>query len=503
MSTDQELASAEDTWAADKAREAAEARRKRILEAANVRMGIVEGTYSSSNNNDTAEEVGGEMEEASGPSKVSASSTSSKLAAMRRRRFKSKTATAPDATEKPTEKEDKTTTETTTPPLVAAAEPLEMTLQVQSNETDDGKEDISENEGPTEEIIPEGSETKKKYVGVAKMRRRMIKDRQKNQEQEGAMFTTTDTSIADAAAMIKKKKRNVVTALPLIMHAVTVLLLFLAGLEVGLQQGFIDYHGGELLQVHSELAPRNLGGLQRIVAYVASQSGIEPTDDDKLTKKIKPAIAAPEWQAALEEENDEFADLSGDDSKKSSKQSNLDPVFQIDLDKLTEGPGLYFFLTRTAVRMHRINLSLFYYGPRSFFIRLANWLLGLVQSPPILCLTAMFVRQIVGKLLLGAKLPPKVEDETQHKDAMSTIKNFVHTFLLSSFPTAFTLYDIWTHLRADMYVILCGLFVGLAWSHNSRAGSPWGDHGAMTTKPSAPAAETVGRVGTGGISDEL
>jgi len=36
-----------------------------------------------------------------------------------------------------------------------------------------------------------------------------------------------------------------------------------------------------------------------------------------------------------------------------------------------------------------------------------------------------------------------------------------------TFPTAVGLYVAWKHLRADMYVITCGLMVGLAIAHSS------------------------------------
>jgi hypothetical protein len=155
-------------------------------------------------------------------------------------------------------------------------------------------------------------------------------------------------------------------------------------------------------------------------------------------------------------------------------------LFQVDLDQLTAGEGLYFTLARMAVRVHRWNLAIFYYGPRSFFVALSSFLWSLIQFPPIAFLLAIAIRQVIGKAVLGAKLPEKIVDETQHKDILSSIKTFVSNLLSSSFPTAVTFYDIWTHLRSDMYVLLCGLLVGWAWSHHPQAGSPYG----VTTEPS-------------------
>jgi hypothetical protein len=115
------------------------------------------------------------------------------------------------------------------------------------------------------------------------------------------------------------------------------------------------------------------------------------------------------------------------------------------------GDGLYFTLARFAVRVHRWNLAIFYYGPRSFFVSLSSFVWSFKQTPPVLFLMAIIIRQIIGKVVLGAKLPDKIVDET-----------------------AASFYGVWTHLRSDMYVVLCGLLVGLAWSHNHQAGSPYG-----------------------------
>jgi hypothetical protein len=146
----------------------------------------------------------------------------------------------------------------------------------------------------------------------------------------------------------------------------------------------------------------------------------------------------------------------------------------VDLDLYTQGTGPFWSVARSAVRLHRLNLAIFYYAPRSLFRALIDLVWSLWQSPPVLCITAIVLRQFVGKFLLGAHLPTTKADEAQQKDVLTMVKNFVSNVVLSSFPTAVTLYDVWTHLRADMYVLLCGFLVGLAWSHNGRAGSMYG-----------------------------
>ena len=385
----------------EKARAEAEARRQRILNAADDRMDTVTGGGG-----------GG-------------STSSSKLAAMRRRRFKKK---EPKDTAKDTatpEDEKKPAAETTTP--------------------DAPKE---EEEDIVEEITTPGaaamSESKpKKYMGVAKMRRKMIQE--KKQHEEDAKPTT---SVAPGAT---QKKRSVDT-LPIIMHAVVVVLLFVAGLDVGLQQG-IDYGSDVVTVVETSWAPKEELRFLRLIP-----------------KSLRPALPSDEVEEEKVEkheiirEEDEFGDTTKE--KEESPKENIDPLFGLDLDKVTEGPGLLMFMGRLAVKAHRVNLAIFYYFPQRIIFFLYETFLQLLSLPPILCIIALTLRQVVGKTLLGAKLPDKPVDKSQHKDVMTMIKNFVTGFILKSFPTAASLYDGWVHLRADMYVVVCGLMVGLAWSHS-------------------------------------
>ena len=86
---------------------------------------------------------------------------------------------------------------------------------------------------------------------------------------------------------------------------------------------------------------------------------------------------------------------------------------------------------------------------------------------------ALILRQFVSKKVLGASLPNAGEGGDNEKsikdagggiDVLSMIKNVATSFLANTFPTLVTMYEAFTHLRSDMYVILCGVFFGLAWS---------------------------------------
>lgn len=391
---------------ATKARQEAEARRQRILDSADQRMERVEGNTVSKKT----------------------TTTSSKLAAMRQRRFKKKPkdAVAKETVSKETEDEPKLTKE----------EPI-----VTKKTTEE----------PPAEPIPEAS-NKKKYQGVAKMRRRMNKEKQVQQstKEEQPPIQLSTKQVPKTAAKSK---------LPILLNGLVVVLLFLAGLDVGLQQGQQQQH--PLLLVHSDFAPRTLGGLQKIQQWTMASSPTKQQPDETIL---------PPYTSEYDEE-DEFATLVDDDTTLLKDTQNIDPLFRVDLDRLTQGRSPIYMAARLAVRVHRWNLSIFYYGPQSFFNGLAAFLLSFGRFPPVFCLLAIFIRQVLGKMILGAKLPEKKSGSS--KDVITMAKNFVSGMFVSKFPIVVSLYDIWTHVRADMYVVLCGFFVGVCWVHNAAAISPY------------------------------
>jgi hypothetical protein len=406
------------------ARRDAQARRQRILDAANNRMDVVNGVP-------TAEE-----EEEAARAKASAGS---KMAAARRRRFQKKAPStdAPALPEAPTEPvplADKDSAQ----PVPVDETPASLPIDDTPNETTDVEDD----------------ESKIKYVGVAKMRRRMLQERkQKESRTDGANGTVK-------LETVKLPPKIKVSKLPILMHALTVLLLFFAGLEVGLQQAEVDYHPANI-EVHTTLAPRE--GLRVLRRFAKSEHAGKPS-----LKPLDAKVSASESLAATAEEEDEFYQI--DENNGADATENLDPLFGVDLDRLTEGPGLLSFLGRLAIKAHRVNLSIFYYLPQRIFYYIVDTIKSLLETPPILMLIALFIRQIVAHQILGAGLPDasqQLEGQNQTKDVLGMVKGFVSGFILKSFPTGVKLYGAWVHLRADMYVILCGLIVGVTWCHTA------------------------------------
>jgi len=464
----------------NKAREEAEARRRRILESAEKRMGIVEGSIATktlddsnaANSDDgvtTNQSAATSEDEGTIPATVSEDSSSaavvpstttstkssgaSKLAAARRRRFKNKarkeTTTAP-STE--AAQDAAKTSEATEPSCKVEEKANEPTESKPKNDAP-----VAEDKKNAEEEVTE----KKKYLGVAKMRRLRIKEKAAAAKEVGA--AKVESSSAELSSTmpppLSKKQKRTFNGVPVLMHVLTVLLLVAAGLDVGLQQARHNPPGSGVL-VHYQPAPRQVG-LKILDLFPGGQTK-EP---------VKPyrdlGSDTEEWE--VDTAQDEFGtDLLEDDAA----EENLDPLFRIDLDKLTEGPGLLNMLARKAIFVHRLILNFSYYLPKRIVSNVSAAFSMLVDTPPIPCLVAILLRQFVGKVILGAKLPDKVGINEQvvdsgQKDVIGMAKNAASAFISKAFPTAISLYSVWTHLRADIYILLFGVFVGLAWNQSA------------------------------------
>jgi hypothetical protein len=145
---------------------------------------------------------------------------------------------------------------------------------------------------------------------------------------------------------------------------------------------------------------------------------------------------------------------------------NIDPLFRVDLDELTKGPGILNQLARGAIAVHRMILWLLYYTPIHVMNTLLAIPVALIKMPPALFLIALVLRQIVGKVILGAHIPEKDNPEDKNNiEVIGMVKNVIKNFFATSFPTLTWAYDVFVHLRSDMYIVLCGVFCGMAWSH--------------------------------------
>ena len=408
--------------AADEARVKADARRKRILEKSKDRMKTVSGEQT------TTPEDGEAMS-------ASQSSGSSRMSAMRRRRYLKKV----DDIKTLEEESNRATLEQSIAGVVTEIKeesPLvdEISVTQVSQEPDAKAGPEAVKEEPKLETTTEESSEKRKYKGVAAVRRQKAIEKQRESE--------SSTSSVEIAPKVPIRKKVAINLFPILMHMITILILLAAGFDVGYQQ---TVH--TTVTVHRQLAPQQHG--------IGLLQAFGPASKLKDSKAFLIENQA-EWSSS--EREDEF-----DVMEDNLYEVNIDPLFGMDLDFMTKGDGILYTLARGAVSCHRVLLFLFYYFPIKIFLALLHIPQTLLATPPVLALVAIVVRQLA-KRVFGAALPIP-EKETAKEDVLGMIKNGVMSFLSSSFPTVVGFYDAFTHLTSDMFVMLCGVFLGLAWTH--------------------------------------
>lgn len=408
---------------AEKTRAEAEARRLRIMEKSKNRMDKVAGLQNEADADDEETKTSG----------------AARMAAMRRRRFKKKkpeeggddaapVAAAPEKEEKPA----------STPAPVEEEKPAPVV-----EEKKPAKKAAPVAETTTEEAAGEGGgDDKKKYKGVAKMRRaKMMQKKKEEAAKSEDDFKNASSSPAVQARRQKKKKQPF---MPILMYLFTTLLLFLAGLDVGLQ------HADDSITVSRDFAPKQFT-FQKLNPWSAKKkSAINDLESEESNGAYARGLS----------EQDEF---HGDDEEE-EYVPNIDPLFQVDLDQMTSGPGFMPQLARGAVKLHRMILFVMWELPLQMFSLPRQ----LMRFPPVMALAALTIRQIIAKFVLGAKLPQNIEEDVRNAkemtDVLGMIKNAVKNTITGTFPTAVSMFEGFQLLRADMYVVLCGVFVGLIYS---------------------------------------
>lgn len=469
----------DDEEPAEKARLEAEARREKILQKSKDRMKKVSGLQA----------------EADAEDEETKTSSAARMQAMRRRRFKkgTKSKETSESTEDnkavgeaPHEEETKVTAEeVNNEPEPEKDEPepekIEEEPSIATESAAEGRPTAATEATSTEE---ESGESTKKYKGIAKVRREKMlakkKEEQAKQEEDAA------TASSSPAAIARRSKKLKPPVLPIIMYMFTVLLLFLAGVDVGLQ------HVDDSILVHTDLAAKKFS-LSKLNPWSSSSN--------EKTKKLESDNDMVARGLGEDEFGGEETTFGPDDPEYTP---DIDPLFRIDLDAYTRGPGVFMQLARGAVKIHRFFLYLLWEIPMQVFALPMQFF----QHPPVMCLVAVVIRQVVAKIVLGAKLPDIAEEDVRDKkemtDVLDMIKNAVKSTLVGTFPTAVSLYEAFTHLRADMYVVLCGVFVGLAYSSQMAANLPSGGGrpgGDYVSEPEESFAELD--VPAEGFSDEL
>ena len=557
---------------AEKARQKAEARRQRILAKSAERMDVVNGLAPSKGDdrNDNAAATNGVAELKIGVSSngavvesdaenesvattavendnisMNSSNSSNKgarrMAAMRRRRYQAKKkedeSTANDDDEKENIVDEAITIdgmnndaekESTEPPLV-----------------DDDTCSVKSKQHPPSSSMTEP--TKKKYMGVARMRRKINKEKkaQRIAELEATSSNTIDAAatmatIGMTASMVRegsvsvgegdlsdvaiqsirgKRKwwRVLFPPMPLVPRLVTLALLFMAGLDVGLEphrknssnsssSSAAGTLGNESLIYHVESSftkPWEYGMGGKAMHLMGKTESAPPTsmptsfsregfcvsvdkDCDGLSggKEKKRNV-----KAKLMSSNDEFgasgttrpkgvsisSEFDDDDVVGTETYSPpvIDPIFRVDLDTLLQNsqlPAPINFAAKFAIGFHRMWVNYLWTKPTSALKSILFSPKTLVSSwtanPPIFLFISLIIRVIV-KVLIGSTSVNADGDGADGKkadnlDILGKIKDTALNYATSSFPkTILVLKTLKEVVTVDMYVILCGLLVGL------------------------------------------
>lgn len=474
----------------------AEARRKRILEASKSRLNVVSGLEpkkdevkieltSSTELQDTAESspLSTETEGNANPELSSAQ----KVAQMRRRRYAQK------LKDEEMEHVDES----------HAIESIPEDVHVQNTEALKQKENAvlkeqqkQEEEQEEEDRTSTTGQEPKKYLGVAKLRRMKIAEK-KAAEEEAAAAAAVESNhhISPEVKARILASRKTVHKLPALVQLLTVVALFLSGLDVGIQNHVIWRQN--VPHVHENLSyyDHGVGAFNKLTNKMNRKSQEALTDifasDGSL---IQSSNQEDEFESS------ESTPKPAGAAFKASPASNLDPVFGVDFDELTAGSGFFFTCARFAVSVHRAVYRFFFDIPKSILLSILSIPKKMIVHPPIMFLCAVLIRY-VGKHLLGGNIPDMKDileaDENLDKvHALSTGTgsasdnkmggavdklvstnfmamggDYVKNYMKDHFPKATLAFTVFKDARADMLIVLCGFFVGLVLPVTSGVGA--------------------------------
>ena len=479
------------------ARAKAEARRRRILEKSKDRMSVVSGnaninllatdnvdeptttmnvtesTNTESENENTATSTTatddttaeGDDNNVTTPSKGSA-----RLAQMRRRRYKK-------ATDTPTKSTTNDVTET------------EVTNNNNIIENEEKTKELSESTANATETKEDGPPTeKKKYLGVVKMRRKMLAEKKALEAADDnnmtSQFQSKDGSSKKFQGAMKSDKK-VISLRPIIVNFLTVILLFLTGFDIGVQNHVMVNQ--DVPNIHSNYAYSDHGiGAMKLMkkAEVTSKSNVI-IQEEIILDQVEEEEEFTNKSEEDDKENEEFSEKKPSGATTSIKtEPNIDPIFGVDFDEMTAGDGIFLAAVRMAVSVHRMLTYIFFTTPLSIFSGILALPNRIFVNPPIMFFCAVIIRYL-GKHILGGSLPDldkMIESEINESDTMkgkenivegiantdfvSMGKNYVTNFIKTNFPKASLAYTVFKDARSDMFIVFCGFFLGLVLPSN-------------------------------------
>jgi len=426
-------------------RERADARRQRILEKSQCRIEMVSGNLKSKDTEPTSEEKS--------------------ISWQKRRRYKKKYLVNNEVKE----------------PIVNEAIEKSILNKNATNNGDDYGEtfEVKYNSSISDKSTSPISVTWKKYQGVAKMRRKMIADRKASIKKKSEIFPNqykSNNAISQSkfslSAPSKFNRRFPLT--PIVINLITVFCLFFVGLDVGLQNHPHKYRST----------------IQHEFIWNGGKFTSLPFFGNKAT--ILTDFGAISEQKTLAEE-DEFSTkplprcASYHDNK---RKKSIDPLFRIDLNDISSGPGALNTASRIAIRLHRAITYLLFTIPRYILLLLLSLSSRLIKYPPILMTCSIIVR-FIGRYIFHGIIP-NIEDmvdvqvrkkiitsngsviemtstsgremmnsNSEHFNLSLVAKKIVTTFMSTNFPTVVLAYTVFQDVKNDMFIILTGFLIGV------------------------------------------
>mmetsp|Transcript_23737 Transcript_23737/g.49675 ORF Transcript_23737/g.49675 Transcript_23737/m.49675 type:complete len:698 (+) Transcript_23737:110-2203(+) len=192
--------------------------------------------------------------------------------------------------------------------------------------------------------------------------------------------------------------------------------------------------------------------------------------------------------------DDEFADTI----PTNGKSNNIDPLFQVDLDALLQNAQLPFpidFAAKCAIGFHRAWVYYLWTLPTSLMKSMAyapkNLLSGWVSNPPWILGVVLLIR-FVARVLAGngslekeKSIGGSGKDDNsggaggQNLDVLGKVVETAKNYASSTFPkTMLVMGTLFQVMRVDMYVLLCGMLIGLVVPGGSRV-----EGGGGTSRP--------------------
>lgn len=308
------------------------------------------------------------------------------------------------------------------------------------------------NEEEQPKVAEEPTDEGPKYVGVAKMRRKLVAERRQQQQSSEEKHLVED----DNGTLLVPK---VLRQLPIFLELLTIILLCLAGMGMGWHT-WINNSDCFRLGIHAGVKVN----LNKIPYYFA-KSNVTAPSRDLVTSSFgqQDTLVAP-----VDVDEDEFAEVQQPKKPVRTEESSIaevaidgaedDEDFHFDYEKIyakrVQQGGNPFDLFAWIIS--KIFSTITYSMSAIFFMK---WF---KSCPPTFLIVAALGRQ-VGRMLGGA-YPQEVEESEEGSNNYDILK-LAKKFVTGSFPTLAKAYRFYTEARTDMYIVLFGWFLGLVLAH--------------------------------------